>query len=87
MPNSKQAAKRLRQDERRRLANKATRSAMRTAMKRVLKAETPEQRAELLPAAVQRIDKAAKKRVLHPNAAARIKSRLAKRLAAAAAAN
>ncbi len=84
MPNSKQAAKRLRQDDRRRLANKAVRSAMRTAMKRVLKAETPEQRAELLPVAVQRIDKAAKKRVLHPNAAARIKSRLAKRLQAAA---
>lgn len=81
MPNSKQAAKRLVQDERRRLANKATRTNMRSALKKALKATTPESKAETQAAAASRIDKAAKQRVIHPNAAARLKSRLAKRLA------
>jgi small subunit ribosomal protein S20 len=39
----------------------------------------------LLAAAMKRIDKAAKTNVIHKNAAARQKSRLAKRMAAAAA--
>ena len=77
MPNSKQAAKRARQSEERRLQNKAVRTAMKSAMKRAAGS------AELLPAAMKRIDKAAKTNVIHRNAAARHKSRLAKRLAKA----
>ena len=82
MPNCKQAAKRLRQAETRRQENKMARTSMRTAIKRVLRAETSEDAAQVLPMAIKRIDKAAKKNVIHKNAAARYKSRVA-RVAAA----
>lgn len=78
MPNSKQAKKRVRQDEERRIHNKTVRSSMRTAMKRVLKAEDADTATKALPEAMKRIDKAAKTNVIHDNAAARYKSRLAK---------
>lgn len=78
MPNSKQAEKRARQSERRRQANKVVRTSMRTAVKKVLQAPTPEAAEAALPEAMKRLDKAAKQRVIHPNTAARTKSRLAK---------
>ena len=78
MPNSKQAAKRLRQDDVRRTRNKSLRSAMRTAMKSVLRAETSEAAQQALPTAMKQVDKAAKRNVIHDNAAARYKSRLAR---------
>jgi small subunit ribosomal protein S20 len=78
MPNSKQAAKRLRQAEKRNLQNKMTRTRMRTAMRRVLKADSPDAAKEHLPEAFKRIDKAAKTSVIHANAAARYKSRLSR---------
>lgn len=78
MPNTKQTKKRMRQDEERRLRNKSAKSAMRTAVKKVLRAETPEEAAAALPTAMKRVDKAAKKRIIHPNAAARVKSRIAR---------
>jgi len=78
MPNSKQAAKRLKQDEKRRQANKVARSSMRTAVKKVLTAETPEEAQQHLTDAVKKVDKAAKKNIIHANAAARKKSQLAK---------
>jgi small subunit ribosomal protein S20 len=80
MPNSKQALKRLRQADKRRLENKVVRTSMRTAMKRVLRAATQEEGTALLPLASKRIDKAAKTNIIHANAAARYKSRLAKRV-------
>lgn len=81
MTNSKQSAKRLRTSERQRLQNKAIRTAMRTAMKGVLKAESSDKGKSALVQAMKRIDKAAKSNVIHKNAAARFKSRLAKRVA------
>lgn len=78
MPNNKQAAKRLRQSEVRRQANKTDKSAMRTAVRHVLEADNKEAAVAAMPAAVKKIDKAAKKNILHDNAAARMKSRLAK---------
>ena len=78
MPNNKQAAKRLRQADTRRQENKVARSSMRSAMKIVLQAENPEAAQAALPLAVKRIDKAAKKHIIHANAAARYKSRLAR---------
>ena len=77
MPNSKQAKKRVRQDEEKRQQNKTVKTAMRTAMKKVLKAETAEAAAAALPIAMKRVDKAAKHKIIHANAAARYKSRLA----------
>lgn len=78
MPNSKQASKRMRQSETRRLHNKALRSAMRSAMKLVLSAESPDAATKALPMAMKRVDKAAKSNVIHANTAARYKSRLSK---------
>lgn len=78
MPNTKQAKKRMRQDEERRLHNKSIKSAMRTAVKKVLRAETPEEAAAALPTAMKKIDKAAKKHIIHANTAARAKSRVSR---------
>jgi len=82
MPNNKQAKKRMRQDDERRLHNKTIKSSMRTAVKRVLAAETADKANEALPIAMKRIDKAAKAHIIHDNAAARYKSRLARNIAA-----
>ena len=78
MPNSKQAEKRVRQSEKRRIENKVVRTSMRSAVKKVLTAETKDAAEAALPSAMKRIDKAAKHHVIHANAAARTKSRLAK---------
>ena len=87
MANIKSQIKRNRQNEKRRLANKAVRSELRTRTKSALAAaETGAEHAdEAARIAMKRIDKAANKNVIHKNAAARRKSRLAKRLAAASA--
>ena len=82
MPNCKQAAKRLRNAETRRQENKIVRTSMRTAIKRVLRAESAEAARNALPMAIKRIDKAAKNNVIHANAAARFKSRVASAVAA-----
>ena len=82
MPNSKQAQKRMEQDERRRVANKSKRSAMRTAIRRVLTAPDATTAKAALPLAMKNIDKAAKDNIIHPNNAARKKSRLARHVAA-----
>ena len=78
MPNSKQAAKRMKQNEARRKENKTARSAMRTAVKKVLSAPSPEEAQKHLPTAMKRVDKAAKKNVIHANAAARTKAQLSR---------
>jgi small subunit ribosomal protein S20 len=63
--------------------NKAVRSEIKTRTRSALTAAgTPEADAAL-NSAVQRIDSAAAKGIIHPNAAARRKSRLMKRLNAA----
>lgn len=82
MPNNKQAEKRVRQNETRRQENKIVRTAMRGAIRKVIEAETTEEAAAAVPSAMKRIDKAAKKNVIHNNAAARYKSRVAHAAAA-----
>ena len=78
MAHSKQAQKRNLTSEKARQANKGKKGAMRTAEKRVRKAEGAEEIQAALAAASKRIDKAGKAGILHKNAAARRKSRLAK---------
>ncbi|HWJ60920.1 MAG TPA: 30S ribosomal protein S20 [Acidimicrobiales bacterium] len=87
MANIKSQIKRNRQNEKRRIRNKTVRSELRTRTKSAVSAaETgAEHAAEAERLAMKRIDKAAQKGVIHKNAAARRKSRLAKRLAAASA--
>ena len=83
MANIKSQIKRNRQNERRRLRNKAVRSELKTRVKTAV--STAEQgtaeAADALRLAVKRIDKAAAKGVIHKNQAANRKSRLMKRLA------
>jgi small subunit ribosomal protein S20 len=82
MTHSKQAAKRVRTNEQRRTRNRATRTEIRSAIKSVRGAETKTAATKDLALAMSLVDKAAKKRTLHPNAAARLKSRMAKAIAA-----
>jgi small subunit ribosomal protein S20 len=86
MPNSPSAAKRLRQSKKRRLHNRITKKVVKTSMKKTLEsvAEKNFEKAEAdFRAATAKIDKAGTRRVLHPNTAARRKSKLARAYAAA----
>ena len=79
MANTKSAEKRNRQNASRRERNRSKKSTMRTAIKRVrtaVAAEDAENAREALARAVSIIDATAAKGVIHPNAAARYKSRL-----------
>jgi small subunit ribosomal protein S20 len=82
--NIRSQIKRNRQNERRRLRNKAVRSELRTRTKSAVAAAAGgmEDRAEALRLAVKRIDKAAAQGVIHKNQAANRKSRLMRRVAA-----
>lgn len=85
MANIKSQIKRNGQNEKRRLRNKAVRSELKTRVKNALTTAEAggENTAEAFRQAVKKIDKAASKGVIHKNAAARKKSRLAKRITAA----
>jgi len=82
MANIKSQIKRNRQTIVRTERNKAVRSELKTRTKNATVAATEgaEDAAELVRAAQKRIDMAASKGVIHKNAAARRKSRLAKKL-------
>jgi small subunit ribosomal protein S20 len=83
MANIKSQIKRDRQNKLRHDRNKAARSELKTRSKRALwAAETgAEDMGERLRLAVKRIDKAAAKGIIHPNQAARRKSRLVRHFA------
>jgi small subunit ribosomal protein S20 len=85
MANIKSQIKRIRQNERRRVRNKAVRSELKTREKNAVLAAGTDDEAAHLQVAQKRIDKAAAKGVIHKNAAARRKSRLMKRVAKATA--
>lgn len=81
MPNIKSAKKDMRKSRAATVRNRAQRSALRTALKKARGADaTDAQRAE----AVKLLDRSARKGLIHRNAAARQKSRMAKKAAAAA---
>ncbi len=86
MAHSKQAEKRIRQNEKARIRNKAVSSRMKTVLKTTLTAAESGDVAAAesrLVEAVKAVDKAAKSGVIHKNTAARRKSRLARALNAA----
>ena len=80
MPRIKSAKKALRQSYTRQARNRAQRSALRTAVKHVRLA-TAADAAQAYAKAVQLLDRAARKGLIHPNNAARHKSRLAAHVA------
>ena len=79
MANTASAIKRVRSNNRKRIRNKVTRSRTRTAV-RAAREATPEEAKAATMAAVSALDRAARKGVIHPNNAARRKSRLMKKL-------
>lgn len=83
MPNMIQTEKRQRQDVKKRLNNMSQVTSMRTAKKKFVAAvdSNADNTQELYRKAVKAIDKAAAKGLVHPNKAARDKSRLSKKLA------
>ncbi len=86
MANIKSQIKRNRQNEKRRLRNRNFRGAARTAVNQARAAiqnNTPNTKEAVLRA-ISMLDTAAERGVIHPNNAARRKSRLMKRLAAIA---
>ena len=81
MPRIKSAAKRMRQARARATHNRTHRSALRTALKKV-RTSTGEEAAKAYAEAVKLLDRASRKSIVHKNAAARQKSRLARLVAA-----
>jgi len=82
MPNIKSATKRMELSRKWNEANRRKRARLRTAIKRVRAAESVDQGRELLRDATVLIDRAANKRLMSPNKAARLKSRLSKHVEA-----
>ena len=83
MANSPQARKRAKQNTVRRLRNHSQRSAVRTAIKKLdaaIEAGDKEAAVAAYKASVSMIDKATIKGLHHKNRAARLKSRLNKRV-------
>jgi small subunit ribosomal protein S20 len=83
VPNIASAKKNMRKSRAAQARNRAQRSALRTALK---KAKGEGASAEAQAMAVTMLDRAARKGLIHKNAAARHKSRLAKKANAKAAA-
>ena len=84
MANTTSALKRVRQNEKRRLRNRAVRSQVRTAVKTArgaLEQSGTDPRASVVEA-IRALDRAVSKGVIHRNTAARKKSALARRLTA-----
>ncbi len=81
MARTKSALKKDRQDRKRRAHNRAVRSRMRTTIKKVTATEDHAVAAEALKEAEAVLDRLASRRLIHPNKAARKKSRLARTVA------
>ncbi len=78
MPNIKSSTKRMNLSRVANEANRKKRSTLRTAMKKVRQAETAEDARASYLRAVSLLDRAATKRLIHPNKAARLKGQLAR---------
>ena len=86
MPHLKSAIKRMRQTAKRRDHNRAIKKAIKKQLKTVTaiandKAASADQLTKEVKVAVKALDKAASKRVIHANTAARKKSQLARLIA------
>jgi small subunit ribosomal protein S20 len=86
MPNTNSAKKRLRQNVAARAVNRSIKSEVRTQLRKVHEAVDEgnhEKADEEFRAVAKKLDRAAGQNILHPNKAARLKSRLQKRMKAA----
>jgi small subunit ribosomal protein S20 len=82
--NIKSQKKRILTDAKRAERNKAVKSELKTRSKNAVRDAGTDEGAEALRLAVKRLDMAAAKGVIHPNQAARRKSRLMKKVGASA---
>jgi small subunit ribosomal protein S20 len=82
LANTKSAQKAMRQGESRAVRNQSARASVRTYFKKATEAVTTtvQDATEAVRVAVSALDRAAQKGIVHPNAAARRKSRLMSRL-------
>jgi len=80
MPNIKSAKKKLRKDTKRTAKNDAYRKKVKDTIKSISKMSTRTTKVTLQKA-FSTIDRAAKKKVIHKNKAARLKSRVSKLIA------
>ena len=84
MPNNPNAAKADRQSQKRRLQNRSQHASLKTLIKKfrtsldTTGSDAPAATAVTLGEVSKRLDQAGAKRLIHPNKAARLKSRLAK---------
>ena len=86
MARHKSALKAARHSEHRRLTNKSNKSRVKTAIKdgrAVVKSGTPEERTAVLPELYSVLDRMSRRGVIHPNKAARLKSRISRSAAPA----
>lgn len=74
MPITSSALKALRRDRRRTQVNRIIRSQLKTIIDQTRKSQDK----QLLPEAYSVIDRAAKKKIIHPNKAARLKAQLSR---------
>ena len=86
MANTRSARKRIKQNEKRRLRNRAVRSAVRSSVKGAREALTGNsaESATAVHDAIRAIDRAVTQGIIHRNTAARRKSALARKLNAPA---
>jgi small subunit ribosomal protein S20 len=78
MANIKSSKKDLKRNAKRRIRNQSARTALKTYVKKVKTAATPEAADTALTLAAKALDKAAQRGIIHKNQAARRKSRAAK---------
>jgi small subunit ribosomal protein S20 len=83
MPHTRSAKKSLRKSEKRRLHNRAAKKAIKTEVKKfvdMLKSGSADSLIQELKVVTKKLDKAAARRIIHRNTAARKKSQLARML-------
>ena len=82
MAHHKSSKKRIRQDAKKRIANRYYKKTARTAIRRLRDIEDKADAEKFLPRVISMIDKLAKKNVIHANKAGNLKSQLTKHVAA-----
>jgi len=80
MANHKSAQKRIRSNDTKREMNRYHGKTVRNAVKAIRTNDNPEETTKALPEVISKIDKLAKKGVIHKNKAANLKSSLMKRM-------
>ena len=78
MANHKSALKRIRSNETKKTLNKLQHKTTRNAIKKLKEAKTKKEASKLYPEVVSKIDKLAKKNIIHKNKASNLKSKLSK---------